>query len=94
MGKRGNAEGSIHKRRDDRWAATIHLGYENGKRKRRTFYSSTRQGLSRTWPPRNGPSMEGCPSPPRLSPSLRFSGTGSMSLRAHRSGQEPFSRTG
>ncbi len=44
MGKRGNAEGSIHKRRDNRWAATIHLGYENGKRKRRTFYSTTRQG--------------------------------------------------
>ncbi len=42
--KRGNAEGSIHKRRDNRWAATIHLGYENGKRKRRTYYSSTGHG--------------------------------------------------
>ena len=42
--KRGNAEGSVYKRRDNRWAATIHLGYENGKRKRRTFYSTTRQG--------------------------------------------------
>ncbi|MCH7617331.1 MAG: site-specific integrase [Chloroflexi bacterium] len=42
--KRGNAEGSVYKRRDNRWAATIHLGYENGKRKRRTFYSNTRQG--------------------------------------------------
>lgn len=42
--KRGNAEGSVYRRRDNRWAATIHLGYENGKRKRRTFYSTTRQG--------------------------------------------------
>ena len=42
--KRGNAEGSVYKRRDNRWAATIHLGYEDGKRKRRTFYSDTRQG--------------------------------------------------
>ena len=45
--RRGNGEGSVFKRTDGRWAATIDLGYETGKRKRRTFYSKTRQGAVR-----------------------------------------------
>src|SRR5262249_9049812 len=36
-------EGSIYKRRDGRWAATVTIGYENGKRKRKTFYGETRK---------------------------------------------------
>jgi integrase len=44
MGKRGHNEGSIYKRGDDgRWAATVTLGYEGGKRKRKTFYGDTRR---------------------------------------------------
>jgi integrase len=43
MGKRANHEGSIYKRGDGRWAGTITLGYEGGKRKRKTFYGETRR---------------------------------------------------
>lgn len=41
--RRGNGEGSIHKRADGRWAASIDLGWENGKRKRKTIYGKTRR---------------------------------------------------
>ena len=43
MTRHGHHEGSIYKRSDGRWAATITLGYENGKRKRKTFYGETRK---------------------------------------------------
>ncbi len=43
MGKRGHNEGSIYKRSDGRWAATLTLGYEGGKRKRKTYYGETRR---------------------------------------------------
>lgn len=43
MSKRGHHEGSIFKRGDDRWAATITLGYVGGKRQRKTFYGDTRK---------------------------------------------------
>ena len=43
MAKRGANEGSIYKRGDGRWAATINLGWQNGKRKRKTFYAQTRR---------------------------------------------------
>ena len=42
MGKRGNKEGSIHKRADGRWVGVLHLGYANGKRQRKSFYGKTR----------------------------------------------------
>ena len=45
--KRGNSEGSIYKRKDGRWAATLTLGYEGGKRRRKTFYGRTRQDVAR-----------------------------------------------
>jgi integrase len=41
--RRGHGEGSIHPRVDGRWAATIDLGWENGKRKRKTVYGKTRK---------------------------------------------------
>ena len=44
--KRGNNEGSIYKRQDGRWAATVSLGYEGGKRKRKTVYGKTRKGVA------------------------------------------------
>src|SRR5262249_27537688 len=42
-GRRGHGEGSIHKRADGRWAATIDLGWEDGRRKRKTLYGKTRR---------------------------------------------------
>jgi len=45
MTRRGNNEGSIYKRTDGRWAATINLGWQDGKRKRKTFYGPTRSGV-------------------------------------------------
>src|SRR5262249_27520788 len=44
--RRGRGEGTIYKRKDGRWAADITVGYENGKRLRRTFYGKTRQAVS------------------------------------------------
>ena len=41
--RRGNSEGSIYKRKDGRWAATLTLGYEGGKRRRKTFYGRARR---------------------------------------------------
>ena len=43
LGKRGQNEGSIYKRSDGRWAATVTLGHEGGKRKRKTYYGETRK---------------------------------------------------
>ncbi|MDA1129646.1 MAG: tyrosine-type recombinase/integrase [Chloroflexi bacterium] len=43
MARRGNGEGSIYKRLDGRWAAVVNLGWQDGKRKRKTYYGSTRR---------------------------------------------------
>lgn len=44
MGKRGQNEGSIYKRKDGRWAGAITLGYRpNGKRNRKPFYGATQK---------------------------------------------------
>jgi integrase len=43
--KRGQGEGSIYKRKDGRWAASVTLGYENGKFKRKTYYGKTRKDV-------------------------------------------------
>jgi integrase len=43
MAKRGQNEGSIFKRADGRWCAQVNLGYEDGKRKRKYLYGSTRK---------------------------------------------------
>jgi integrase len=44
VAKRGQGEGSIYKRKTDgRWAASVTLGYVNGKRKRKTFYGESRR---------------------------------------------------
>jgi len=40
--KRGANEGSIYRRSDGRWCATVDLGWESGKRKRKYLYGETR----------------------------------------------------
>jgi integrase len=45
VGKRGHNEGSIYKRDDGRWVAIVTLGYEGGKRKRKSFYGETRKDV-------------------------------------------------
>lgn len=39
--KRGQNEGSIFKRKDGRWCGQINLGWEKGRRKRKTYYGGT-----------------------------------------------------
>ena len=46
MSKRGNNEGSIYKRRDGRYVATINLGWEAGRRLRKSYYGSTRKAVA------------------------------------------------
>jgi integrase len=41
--RRGHGEGSIHRRRDGRWAATVDLGWVGGKRRRKFLYGTTRR---------------------------------------------------
>src|SRR5262249_17863385 len=43
MARRGHNEGSIYKRNDGRWAASVTLGTEQGKPKRKTYYGKTRR---------------------------------------------------
>lgn len=39
--KRGQNEGSIYQRQDGRWVGVLNLGWENGRRKRKSFYGAT-----------------------------------------------------
>lgn len=42
--KRGSGEGSIYRRRDGRWAASLTVGNDaNGRQRRRAFYAKTRR---------------------------------------------------
>ena len=43
MARRGRSEGSIHKRSDGRWVATVDGGFVNGRRVRKSYYGKTRQ---------------------------------------------------
>ncbi|MBJ7597163.1 MAG: site-specific integrase [Candidatus Nephthysia bennettiae] len=47
MSRRGRGEGSIYRRQDGRWAATISLGWSGGRRRRKTFYGQTRAEVAR-----------------------------------------------
>jgi integrase len=40
--KRGAGEGSIYQRADGMWVASVHVGYKDGKRKRKYLYGKTR----------------------------------------------------
>ena len=44
--RRGNSEGSIFKRADGRWCALIDLGWESGKRKRKSLYGTARKEVA------------------------------------------------
>jgi len=46
MTRRGPHEGSIHRRRDGRWAASVHIGYVDGKRVRRHVLGKTRREVA------------------------------------------------
>jgi len=61
MGKRGNKEGSIYKRKDGRWTATIDLGWQDGKRKRKSFYGQTREEVARRLTEALGARKDGLP---------------------------------
>ena len=41
--RRGHNEGSIYLRSDGRWHARLHLGYEGGRRIRKSYYGATRR---------------------------------------------------
>lgn len=47
MSRRGNSEGSIYQRNDGRWVATIHDGYRDGKRHRKSIYGTTRNEVQK-----------------------------------------------
>lgn len=42
MNRRGQHEGNVYRRADGRWEARLQLGYADGRRVRRSFYSKTR----------------------------------------------------
>ena len=44
--KRGANEGTIFKRKDGRWCSAVDVGWENGKRKRKSFYGETRKEVA------------------------------------------------
>jgi integrase len=43
VGRRGKGEGSIYRRGDGTWVASLDLGYIDGKRKRKVAYAKTRR---------------------------------------------------
>lgn len=45
MSRRGHGEGSIYKRQDGRWAATVDVGWVDGKRQRKTVYGKTQEAV-------------------------------------------------
>jgi integrase len=48
--RRGRGEGSITQRSDGRWMARVDLGWENGKRRRKTVYGRTRKAVAAQLP--------------------------------------------
>jgi integrase len=44
--RRGSGEGDIHQRADGRWEARVDLGYEGGKRRRKSLYGATRREVA------------------------------------------------
>lgn len=46
MSRRGHGEGSIYRRKDGRWAASVEVGTTGGKRQRKTIYGRTRREVA------------------------------------------------
>ena len=44
--RRGHGEGSVYKREDGVWCASVDLGVVNGKRKRKMVYGKTRKEVA------------------------------------------------
>jgi integrase len=44
--RRGHGEGSIYKRDDGVWCASVNLGYSGGERRRKVFYGKTRREVT------------------------------------------------
>lgn len=42
MTRRARQEGSVYQRKDGRWVASVHLGWQGGKRQRRDLYAKTK----------------------------------------------------
>ena len=63
MGRRGSSEGSIHHRSSDgRWVATLSLGYQRGKRQRRSLLRpNTGRGRSEAPAGAEDAGRRGCP---------------------------------
>jgi hypothetical protein len=45
-GRRGHGEGTIYQRADGRWIAVVDLGWEGGKRRRKSLYGATRREVA------------------------------------------------
>ncbi len=45
--RRGHGEGSIYRRPDGRWTATIDLGWQGGRRRRKFLYGKTRAEVAK-----------------------------------------------
>ncbi len=72
MAKRGQNEGSIFKRGDGRWAATVSLGYRNGKRWRKSFYGETRREVQEKLTSALGAAQQGMPVAPERQTVAQF----------------------
>lgn len=42
MRRRSSGEGGVYERKDHRWEGQLHLGYDSGRRRRKSFYGATR----------------------------------------------------
>jgi len=45
INRRGAGEGSIYQRKDSRWCASIDLGWQDGRRRRKSFYGATQEDV-------------------------------------------------
>jgi len=46
VSRRGHNEGSVFQRKDGRWVGTLNLGWQDGKRRRKSFYGVTRREVA------------------------------------------------
>ena len=61
MAKRGHNEGSIFKRDDGRWCASMELGSGGGKRRRKMFYGRTRAAVEQKLMRARNDKLQGLP---------------------------------
>ncbi|MGA9077542.1 MAG: N-terminal phage integrase SAM-like domain-containing protein, partial [Acidimicrobiales bacterium] len=62
--RRGHGEGSIYRRdTDGRWVGSVHLGWENGRRRRKVVYGRTQAEVVRKIKQLHGEISKGLPPP-------------------------------